>query len=105
MDKQHILDRCATELTEREAYGIAETRFWESDEWTPTELALMQLNQRRLVMDFSVFHQSVENLLERPVWTHEFINPDAMLNEYETKIKPTIEEIMDPLDIGVVVVT
>lgn len=105
MDKQHIQERCATTLTEREAYSIAETRFWESGEWTHTELALMQLNQRRLVMDFSAFHQSVEKMLDRPVWTHEFINPDAMLNEYETKIKPTIQEIMDPLDPDVVIVT
>lgn len=34
-----------------------------------------------VTMPFSNIHQRVEELCNRPVWTHEFIDPDGLRNE------------------------
>jgi len=39
-------------------------------------------------MDFSAYHEAVESLLGRPVWTHEFAHPDVLLHEADGEIAP-----------------
>ena len=85
MDKQMIRHKCAGILTFDEAYEIAASLFWESGEWMPVELALMQLRQDRCVMNFDVYQAGVEELLGRPVMTHELIYPADLMEEYEGK--------------------
>lgn len=46
------------------------------------EAALFQLRQERLCCDFSHFHKGMGELLDRPVWTHEFARPDDLWAEY-----------------------
>lgn len=68
------------QLTREEAVAFAEARGWENLE--PSERGLLQLRQDRLCMDFSVFHEGITALLDRPVYTHEFADPDALWREY-----------------------
>jgi len=76
------------------AIAIAESKAWEG--WSLDERALFQLQIRELCMPFDVFHQSVEHLLGRGVWTHEFIDMEGLLTEYYDNLeKPTMAEIMD----------
>lgn len=55
-------------------------KWWRSDD--STEIAKYQLFERILMVDFSKFHEGVEKLLGRPVFTHEFgLNYDGLKEE------------------------
>ena len=57
-------------LTEQEAIA-----FYHSGRWRQmdhTERARFQIKYERLCMPFEVFHEAVEQTLQRPVYTHEF---------------------------------
>ncbi len=56
-------------LEAMEKYG--ENHWWEPN-IDPREYAYYQLQEDILLGDFHHFHESVELLLGRPVWTHEF---------------------------------
>jgi hypothetical protein len=93
-------------MTSQEAKDLAATRWWEHT--TPQEAALFQLNEEMLCMPFSDFHKAVETLLDRPVFTHEFANPSALLAEAAGKCeRPTLDQILTliPEEKRVVVVT
>lgn len=62
----------------------ADNHWWELDV-DPRKYAYYQLNEPIFLgNDFSHFHQSVELLLGRPVWTHEFgISADKLRQEAE----------------------
>jgi len=82
------------QLTEEEAIALAKTEWWKSK--TAEEIVKFQLFQKRLCMDFGDFHEAVEKVLGRPVWTHEFAHWNALIKEYlGKKPKPTLQEIMD----------
>lgn len=50
----------------------------------------------KLCLDFSRFHEAVEKVLQRPVFTHEFAEPDELKKEYlGVKEAPTLEEIIN----------
>lgn len=51
-----------------EKYG--DNRWWESDD--PEHVAKYQLFEPILMTSFSLFHEGVEKMLDRPVFTHEF---------------------------------
>ncbi|WP_443018188.1 DUF7736 domain-containing protein [Sphingobium sp. TKS] len=46
------------------------------------ECALFQLGQDCLCMPFTRFMEGVSALLRRPVFTHEFANPDVLWAEF-----------------------
>lgn len=46
------------------------------------DAALFQLRQSLLCCDFSHFHKGMEDLLGRPVWSHEFARTDDLWAEY-----------------------
>lgn len=52
---------------------------------TPEEIAEFQIHEEKLCVPFDVFHESVEKWLGRPVWTHEFADPNALIAEKEGK--------------------
>lgn len=55
-------------------------KWWRSDD--PVEIAKYQLFEEILMVDFSTFHEGVEKLLGRPVFTHEFgLNYDGLKEE------------------------
>jgi len=70
-------------MTSEEAIAFADRRDWEK--LTPSERAMFQLGQEFLAMPFSIFHEGMEELLGRPVWTHEFADRARLLSEAEGK--------------------
>ena len=55
-------------------------KWWRLDD--PIEIAKYQLFEEILMVDFSTFHEGVEKLLGRPVFTHEFgLNYDGLKEE------------------------
>ena len=81
------------QLTEQQAIEFANGKEWES--MTAHERASFQLEQDRLCMPFSVFHEAVEKSLGRPVWTHEFgLNRQGLIDELNGAQKaPSFEQI------------
>lgn len=72
--------------------------FYESGAWQELSIykrAVLQLTEERLCMPFDVFHAAVTSELGRPVYTHEFANPAALLAEMIGTVEPpTLEEII-----------
>ena len=92
-------------MTEEQAKALFATRFWE--EMPPAERSLWQLHERRLCMPFELFHEGVEKILGRSVWTHEFADPERLLAEYYgARPRPTMQEIIGllPADKRVILV-
>ena len=82
------------QLTKEQALEIAQSGIWKT--WTDEEVVKFQLYQKRLCMDFSKFHEAIEKVLGRPVWTHEFAYPEFLQQEYEGfRPKPSFEEIFN----------
>lgn len=81
------------QLTTPQAIAFAESKLYES--WTDRQIVEFQLFQDKLCMDFSRFHQAIEKVLQRPVFTHEFAFPDNLRKELlgETPA-PTFEQII-----------
>ena len=50
-----------------------------------------------LTKDFSDVHKFCEDLLGRPIWTHEFADK-TVLNEIKQKCKPLILEMIENED-------
>ncbi len=91
-------------MTEKQAIALAESEFWK--DMTLEDRAKFQLFQERLCMPFGVFHEAVEKLLGRGVWTHEFANQKALQQEYLGERKaPSMQEIIEmiPADKRVIV--
>jgi len=94
------------QITEEQALSIASGRKWES--WSDKQIVDLQLYQELLAMDWGRFHQAVEAMLVRPVFTHEFAYPDLLREEYEgLRGKPSFADVMAliPADKRVIVVT
>lgn len=83
------------QLTKEQAKKVAESEVWK--DWTDEEIVRFQLFQERLCMDFSKFHEAVEKILGRPVFTHELgFNYEGIKQEYlGIKSKPTFDEILN----------
>jgi len=65
-------------------YGT--NQWWNSQD--PVEIAQYQLFEDILMVDFSIFHEGVEKLLDRPVWTHEFgLNNEGLKRETKLAIE------------------
>ncbi|SFL09905.1 hypothetical protein [Halanaerobium salsuginis] len=55
------------------------------DNWTSKEIFLFQMSQERLLMDFNIFHKATQDVLGRPVFTHEFVDDKRLFNEFIMK--------------------
>jgi len=81
------------QFTKEQAIKIAESELWKDLSFD--EIVKFQLYQELLCMPFDKFHQAIEKVLDRPIWTHEFAYLDAIKKEYEgKKEKPTMDEII-----------
>lgn len=83
-------------LTKAEAVAFYDSGEWRS--WSAEQIAELQLFQDLLCVPFDVFHKAVEEVLGRPVWTHEFASPnhENLRAEYaETQPAPTKQEILE----------
>ena len=51
-------------------------KYWKEHDWwnsnDPADVASGQICEQILMVKFDVFHEGMEKLLGRPVWTHEF---------------------------------
>jgi hypothetical protein len=82
------------QLTREQAVAMAKSNVWK--EWTSEQVVRFQMFQERLCMDFSHFHKCVEDVLGRPVFTHEFCFRDDMVREYlGEKEAPSFEDIIN----------
>lgn len=83
-------------MTKQDALKLAESRFWESLDHRAR--AEFQLQEPRLCMPFSVFHEAVEKAIGRPVWSHEFVDPAHLLGEIRgEEPRRTVQQILDLL--------
>ena len=81
------------QLTQAEAIAIEKSGAWK--EWTDEEIVKFQLFQKRLCVPFARFHQAIEKVLRRPVWTHEFAHADLLIAEYnKERPTPTFDDIL-----------
>ena len=61
-----------------QAYG--DNHWWESDD--PTQVAMYQIFEDILMTDFSKFHEGLETIVGRPVYTHEMgMNVEGLRKE------------------------
>ena len=82
------------QLTKEQAIAIFNGGEWK--DWSDEEIVKFQLYQDRLCVPFDKFHEAMESVLGRPVWTHEFANRKRLTEEYEgTRPAPTFEEILN----------
>lgn len=81
------------QLTQQEAIAIHHSKVWER--WTAHEIVKIQLFQNHLLVPFSKFHEAIEKVLDRPVFTHEFAFPDHLRKEFLGELSPpTFEDII-----------
>ncbi|MCF7905728.1 hypothetical protein K9L63_00865 [Candidatus Gracilibacteria bacterium] len=85
---QELLDLCkGNQETAQKVLAVRskyDNEWWNSND--PMEVAMGQLNEPTLIMDFGKFHEAIEKALGRPVYTHEFgINADGLKEELAEK--------------------
>ncbi len=82
------------QLTKDQAIAMYNSGVWK--EWTPEQVVRFQMFQKRLCMDFSYFHKYVNEVLGRPIFTHEFAFRDELVKEYlGEKETPSFEDILN----------
>lgn len=82
------------QLSQEQAIAMADSGVWK--DWTAEQVVRFQMFQKRLCMDFSHFHKCVQEVLGRPVFTHEFAFRDGLVKEYlGAKETPTFEDIIN----------
>jgi hypothetical protein len=91
------------QMTEEQARQIFDSGVWR--DWDDDTVVQTQLFQDRLLLPFDRFHEAVEHVLGRPVFTHEFARLDLLRAEYlGLRPAPSLEEIMGLLPHPVVMV-
>ena len=81
------------QLTEKQAINMANSKIWKN--WTNEQIVRFQLFQDRLCMPFDRFHEAIEKVLKRPVYTHEFAFDEIKKEYLGEKSPPTFEEIIN----------
>ena len=73
MITDELLNRCLDpNLVYEDAIELAHELEELYNVMTPLEIAYIQINQKLCIINFGLFHKSVEKVLEQPVFTHEF---------------------------------
>lgn len=82
-------------ITTEEALALIETKYWET--MSPAEAAKFQLETSHFTLPFDTFHRGIEELLGRPVFTHEIaMNFGGLQAEARgDHPAPTLQEILD----------
>lgn len=90
-------------MTAEQAVEMAKSQWWEG--MAAADVVSVQLYEEKLCMDFSAFHAAVEEVLGRPVWTHEFAWPAKLRAEFEGRVpRASFADVMAKLPPGVPVV-
>lgn len=81
------------QLTREEAIAFTDTDAYAK--MTEKEVAAFQLQQNLLCVPMAEFLRVLEVALNRPVFTHELVNPASLLKEmYGEKEPPTFDDIL-----------
>ena len=81
------------QFTREQAIAFGEAKLYEN--LSDREKVELQLFQQKLCMPFDVFHEAIEKVLGRPVWTHEFAFIENLQKEFlGEKEPPTMDEIL-----------
>ncbi len=85
------------QLSKEKAIEFFKSKLWE--DMTHEEIAKFQMCQDKLCVPFDVFHESIEEALQRPVYTNEFgINREGLKAElFNGAPPPSFEEILELL--------
>ena len=83
------LDGSVKRITEQSAKQLAKSNFWMK--MNDEDIARFQLYQPILCMAFDLFHECIEELLGRPIHTHEF-GLSNLIVEYEKHFTPIKNE-------------
>ncbi len=82
------------QLTKEQTIAFYNSKEWEH--WNDEQIVRFQLFQDKLAIPFARFHQAIEKVLGRAVWTHEFAFGNLIMEEYlGTRQAPTFEEIIN----------
>ena len=82
------------QITQDQAIKIYKSGIWEN--WTDEDIVKFQLFQKFLAIPFYRYHEAMEKVLGRPVFTHEFAYSDILIEEYKKdRPAPTFQEIID----------
>lgn len=82
------------QLNKEESLKFFESDIWKN--WTPKQIVELQLFQKRVCVPWGLFRESIEKVLERPVYTHEFAFAENLKKEFIGEKKaPTLEEIIN----------
>lgn len=82
------------QLSKEQAIAFSKSKIYEN--WTDEQIVRFQLFQRLLCMPFGRFHEAMEKVLNRPIYTHEFGIRGHLEKEYlGVKLAPTFGEIID----------
>ena len=83
------------QLTKEQAINLYKSKVYEN--WTDEQVVRLQLFQKKLCVDFNRFHIALNNVLGRPVYTHDLcLNYDDIVSEYlGTTPPPTLDEILN----------
>ncbi len=68
-------------LSKQKAISLYESKEWEK--WSNLEIVAKQLYTEKLFLPFEIFHEAIEIVLNRPVYTHEFAQPESLKKEFE----------------------
>lgn len=83
-------------MTRDEAIALYDSQWWVGK--TPAEIFEFQINEPKLCMPFGDFQAAAESALGRPVFTHEFADPQSLLDEFhKRRAAKTLPEIMAEL--------
>ena len=74
------------ELSKEEAIEMYDSGWWK--EATDNTIVAFQLFEDRLCLPFDEFHRAIEEVLRRPVYTHEFAFKEELQKEYLTQRPP-----------------
>ena len=70
-------------ITEDEAFIIESSKWYQR--CSDVEIAAFQLYEPILWCPLDVYHKAVESSLNRPVMTHEFVDVERLVKEFEQK--------------------
>ena len=71
------------QLTKKEAIWFYKEGKWKH--WSDVQIVDFQLYQEKLCMDWAPFHDAVTSVLNRSVWSCEFIGLQLLQVEYEKR--------------------
>lgn len=84
------------DMTWEAAIALVETGWWKL--YPAREVALAQLRQERLCMPFSEFQHLLVEVIGGPVFSHELVNPERLVERIESGRKGGVDPFVTLAD-------